>query len=103
MMDFSLKLHSIAERKRSYLRLFKALMAATTVFAATAVAQPAAAAVDFDIPQQAVSSAMISFSEQANVQIIVDASLVEGLQTEGCQRLICSRAQRLKPYSIKPI
>ncbi len=84
MTEFLSEMNIFAEHKKRCLRILHALIA-TMVFAATATAsaQPSNEPVDFEIPQQAISSAMISFSEQANMQIIVDATLVAGLQTAG--------------------
>ncbi len=48
------------------------------VWSGIALAQQA---VDFDIPPQAVASALLSFSEQSDLQVIVDASVVEGLSS----------------------
>src|SRR5690349_11008575 len=43
----------------------------------------AAFATDFDIPPQALDSALVAFAEQAKVQVTVSAAGVAGLKTAG--------------------
>ena len=59
----------------------RTLFAGIVVWSGIATAQQSADAVHFDIPQQAVASALLSFSEQSDLQVIVDASVVEGLRS----------------------
>ena len=62
-------------------RPIKALIVAIAVFWGSAAAQQMTDVVDFEIPEQTVASALLSFSEQADLQIIVDATMVEGLRS----------------------
>jgi hypothetical protein len=39
--------------------------------------------VDFNIPAQAVDTALLAYSEQAGVQLIMDATAVNGIQSQG--------------------
>ncbi len=83
MTEYAVENTALTERRHPYLHSIWVLFVVAVSFAMSAKAQQTNSQVDFEIPQQTVSSAMISFSEQANMQIIVDASLVEGLQTAG--------------------
>ncbi|MFQ5609629.1 MAG: TonB-dependent receptor domain-containing protein, partial [Woeseiaceae bacterium] len=58
---------------------FRIIVLAASLFVAPAFGQQSANAVAFEIPKQAMASALLSFSEQANVQVIVDAEVVHGL------------------------
>ncbi len=58
-----------------------ALAIAIAVWSGTVAAQQQSAVIKFEIPPQSVASALLSFSEQADLQIIVDASAVDGLRS----------------------
>ena len=62
-------------------RPLRALIVAVAVFWSSAAAQQITDVIDFEIPEQTVASALLSFSEQADLQIIVDASVVDGLRS----------------------
>ncbi|MFQ5610152.1 MAG: hypothetical protein ACE5F8_07775, partial [Woeseiaceae bacterium] len=72
-----------ARKRNGVVGVLKAVIASWIAVAAIASAQQALDPVEFDIPQQSVGSALLSFSEQANLQIVVDASVVDGLQSVG--------------------
>ena len=57
------------------------IMIVALLLGGPAIAEETSKRIDFEIPQQAVATALISFSEQANIQVIVDATVVNGLQS----------------------
>lgn len=59
----------------------RALIVAAAVFWGPAAAQQMTDVIEFEIPQQPVASALLNFSEQASLQIIVDATVVDGLRS----------------------
>jgi outer membrane receptor protein involved in Fe transport len=65
-------------------RALSGLLAATVLVASAAFAQQAAGKrAEFNIPPQALDSALLAFADQANVQLAVSADRIEGLKTKG--------------------
>jgi iron complex outermembrane recepter protein len=64
-------------------RVLQGLLATTLLSLTSALAQEADNRAQFDIPPQALDSALLAFSDQADVQVVVSADAVKGLSTRG--------------------
>lgn len=93
MTEHSYNRNLQGDRYCGYLwRLGIALIVVGAVFARSSPAQEPADSVEFDLPQQSLASALLSFSEQANVQVIADASVIDGIQ--------CARVSGSMPVEV---
>lgn len=71
----------VIERSSVLIRELALGLLVVLVLTGSVKAQQPGQAIEFEIPSQPVASALLSFSEQADLQIIVDGSVVQGLRS----------------------